>query len=579
MKGRSTSCLGLGKTLFNSSACVFRPGGAPGEQRPRIELALSERLLRKKAAGTWPEAAIGALGLGDEPLAIAENRDVLSPAEQERALDRSFPFFDHLKRAGLARFSSRFNPELEFVTHHRCHAMAAVAMSPFEKCVIVVMDGAGSLRRDFSETQARDEGIAEHSVSPDSHEECSVYLHDRGRLRGVRKRWRVFRRGVRATEHTFSEGSGILYEKVAEYVFNSGRAAGKVMGLASFGSPSAAIPNGGRWDFVDGLDWSRAFQGGSKKDWEESGRFAEFANLAASAQQDFEAGYFELLREIRSAYPGYDRLILTGGCALNCTANGKLLATGLFNEVYVPPFPGDESIGLGAASWLYYIKEGYPWLPLPPSEQHGYFGPRSSVPSEGEVDRVFAGLEIRKPPSITRYVAGLLAEGKILGWYQGRSESGPRALGNRSILADPRVAGLKDRLNREVKFREAFRPYGASCTFESVRTWFDVPAAFDSPFMSFAVRPRPEQRELLKEVCHVDGTSRIQTVRPGQNPLFHELLTEFGAMTGLPCLLNTSLNVMGEPIVESMADARAFLEKTPVDGIAVGEHFVRRRSS
>jgi carbamoyltransferase len=519
----------------------------------------------------WPEAAIRALELGDQPARIAENRDVHTPAHQEEVLDLKFPFFDYLARGGLDRYTRRFNRELEFVTHHRCHAMAAVAMSPFEKCLIVVLDGAGSLFKDFPEKQAAEESGPDRPGA-DSHEECSVYLHDRGRLTPVRKRWRVFRPSARHLEHTWSAGVGILYEKTAEYIFASGRAAGKVMGLASFGKAGTV---GDRLRFLEELDWTRSYKGKSKKDWEESGSFAAYADLAATVQHEYESGYFELLEGLRREFPEYGNLILTGGCALNCTANGKLLSRGLFDEVYVPPFPGDESIGFGAASHLYYGDNS--WQPLRHEEQHGYFGPASSVPTESEIDRAFAGCEIVKPASITEHAAGLLAEGQIIAWFQGRSESGPRALGNRSILADPRIPGLKDRLNREVKFREAFRPYGASFTAESVSRRFEVPAGFNSPYMSFAVRPRARERDLVKEICHVDGTSRIQSVRAGQNPVFHSLLKAFEARTGMPGLLNTSLNVMGEPIVETVKDARSFLDATPVHGIAVGGHYIRRR--
>ena len=564
--------LGLGKTLFNSSACLMRPTPGNPDGRPEIELVLSERILRKKATGAWPEKAIRALGLPEgQPLRIAENRDVHAPAHQEAALNTGFPFFDYLKASGLARFSRQFNPDVEFVPHHRCHAMAAVALSPFEKCLIVVMDGAGSLRKDFPD------GLGEVDAEPDSrdsHEECSVYLHDRGKLQGVFKRWRVFQPSVRHPEHTFSDGVGILYEKAAEYVFNSGRAAGKVMGLASFGQ---SVPIGDRRAYLEALDWSTAFRGKSKQEWEDSGRFAVFANLAASVQAEFEDGLFTLIARLRQQFPEVENLILTGGCALNCTANGKLLTSSGFRELFVPPFPGDECIGLGAASFLYYTRDQRPWEPLRHADQHGYFGPSRSTPTDSEVDQVFAGFEIVRPDSIETHTARLLAQGEIVAWFQGRSESGPRALGNRSILANPAIPGIKNRLNHDIKFRENFRPYGSSCPRERVEEYFDVSTGFNSPYMSFAVRPRASHAAALREVCHVDGTSRIQTVRRGQNPRFHELLWIFGAESGLACLLNTSLNIMGEPIVETLADARRFLESAPVHGLAIGDHYVRRR--
>lgn len=564
------SYLGLGKTMFNSSACLFRSKSG----RPEIEVALSERILRKKSTGAWPAEAIRKLKLTGIPTKIAENRDVQLATSIEDTLDRAFPFYQHLKSQGLAAYSRRFNQNIESLTHHRCHAMAAVAMSPFEKCIVLVLDGAGSQRKDFPEEFAGE--VDDVALPPHAHEECSVFLHDHGALTKAYKRWRIFRKSEKFPEHVFSEGAGILYEKTAEYIFNSGRAAGKVMGLAAFGKSSRINE---RWNYLENLDWSHSFKGTSKLEWEESGRFSQFADLAASVQEVFEIDLLSLAKKIRQDFPEYGKLILTGGCALNCTANMKLLESRSFEEVYVPPFPGDESIGFGAASFLYYTRDKNPWEAFHHEDQQGYFGLPSEIPKEKKVEEVFAGFEIVKPPSITEYVAKLLAEGNIVGWFQGRSESGPRALGNRSILADPRIPSIKDRLNREIKFRESFRPYGASCLHESAGKYFDIPPGFNSPYMSFAVRPRAEYRELLKEVCHVDGTSRIQTVRPKQNELFHQLLRSFESFSGLPCLLNTSLNIMGEPMVESLEDARNFLEKTPVHGIAVGAHYIRRKGA
>jgi carbamoyltransferase len=172
-----------------------------------------------------------------------------------------------------------------------------------------------------------------------------------------------------------------------------------------------------------------------------------------------------------------------------------------------------------------------------------------------------------------------LAKGLVVAWFQGRSESGPRALGNRSILANPMVAGLKDRLNAEIKFREDFRPYGCSVLQECAHEYFEVEKGFNNPYMSFAVKTRENQRRRLSQVTHIDGSSRMQTVGKAQNPLFYELIKAFGEKTGLNCLLNTSLNIMGEPIVETAEDARKFLLATPVDGMAIGRFYIQKRAA
>jgi carbamoyltransferase len=577
--------LGLGKTLFNSSACLFEETRRGLE----IELVLSERILRQKATGVWPERALRELeprwSRALDDLKIAENRDVISPLQREKVLDHALPFFDHLKHEKLDRFSRHFNSDLRFVTHHLCHAMAAVTMSPFEKCLIVVVDGAGSAFDDFAahgesssstasmtaaETLTKLGGVRAQSGV---HEECSVYLMDQGQVRSVFKRWRKFEPGRNAKKKTFSEGAGIFYESMAEYIFNNGRSAGKVMGLAPFGKKSEITS---RLDFLNQLDWERAFNSKGKKSWDESGRFSEFANLAASTQFSFEEDLMQALTAFRGQWPEYDKVIMTGGCALNCTFNAKLLHSKLFSEIYVPPFPGDECIGFGAASFL-FSQSGLEWKKRSHEEQHGYFGLKKSLKEEKDLREIFKDLEITKPDSISKYTSRRLANGDIVAWFQGRSESGPRALGHRSILANPALPGLKDRLNSEIKFREDFRPYGCSCLHEVAHEYFEVEKGFNNPYMSFAVRTRFHERARLSQVTHVDGTSRMQTVRKGQNPLFHRLIEEFGKQTGLYCLLNTSLNVMGEPIVETAEDAKAFLLKTPVDGLAIGPLFIQRR--
>ena len=564
--------LGLGKTLFNSSACRF----TPRRGRPEIELALSERLLRKKASGAWPESAIRAV-IGERKGAewkVGENRDVLAPSAIEDFYDTQFPFYEHLKQKGFDQFARRLNPALAYLTHHRSHAWAATAMSPLRKALIVVIDGAGSRDSDFASDHPERRFLpqARGSALRPSHEERSVYALDDGSIECLEKHWQQFEDRPRGL--SVSQGLGTLYEKSAEFIFNSKRAAGKVMGLAAFGRAQEISD---RARFLETLPWEKAFHGRSKREWEESGRFSLYADIAASVQAHFEKDLLGFLAVLRSRYPEFQNLILVGGCALNCTTNQKIVQAALFDEVYVPPFPGDESIGLGVAASLYYESE--PWAPLPHEEQHGYFGPLTSVPNESQIRALFEGFEITHPDSIVAYAASALAEGQTIAWFQGRSESGPRALGNRSILVRADLPGVKARLNAEVKFREAFRPYGCSVLHEHAHKYFDVPQGFNNPYMSFAVHTRAEHRDRLAEVTHVDGTSRMQTVRSGQNARFHALLTEMGRLTGLPVLLNTSLNVMGEPIVETAEDARRFLLKTPVDGLAIGDYYIRRRSN
>ena len=556
--------LGLGKTLFNSSVCYLT-------NDENLEILLTERLTRKKGSGLWPTIALKDLAsrydLSDAD--IFENRDVEDPARIEAAMNLQFPFFDYLKANNLEKFSRHFNGNIRFATHHAAHACAAAFMSPFEKALILVIDGAGSRVGFFSADHPEKDFLG---IFPDATEERSLYFLDNGSINCAEKKMQVFSKSARHPSHFFSEGLGTFYEKASEFVFNSKRSAGKVMGLAALGRATKVDDSK---NYFENLNWAHQYKGKAKDDWEKSPHFQMYCNLSADVQGYFEEDYIGYIKNLKQIYPDYTNLIITGGCALNCTSNMKLFNLGLFENIYIPPFPGDESIGLGTA-YMSYLSAKNIWRIKPFEKQHGYFGPLSSVPIKEEVVRVFAGYEIVKPGSITEFTAHLLAEGHILGWFQGRSESGPRALGNRSILCRPDKPGVKDQLNGHIKFRESFRPYGCSTLHEKAHEYFEVPQSFDNPYMSFATKVRANFRQALNEVSHIDGTSRMQTVRATQNSLFHDLILKFGNKTNLYVLLNTSLNVMGEPIVESLTDARNFLDKVPVHGLVVGEYFVRR---
>ena len=569
---QSKAFIGLGKTLFNSSVALISDNSADLE----IELLLTERLLRQKASGAWPHRALENLRARHSlnSVSIAENRDVVHPRVIEEFLNKRYPFLEQLKLKGLEKFSSLLNPEVKWVSHHRCHAMAATLMSPFSKTMIVVMDGAGSDASDFH-PQDPERNLRSNPMPANERllEECTVYLMDQGKLQCVFKNWQFFKDGLKTPDQQFSEGLGSFYEKAAEYIFNDKRSAGKVMGLAAFGKPLEVKK---RSAFLDTLDWNCSFQGKSKADWEKSGHFRLYADIAATVQTHFEESVLGLVKKLSTDFPGYRNLILTGGCALNCTTNMKIHNTKLFDQIYVPPFPGDESIGLGAASALYHEQNEKKWKVREWKYQHGYFGSPASVPQNDEILLRFSSFKVIKPESITDYTAQKIADGAVIGWFQGRSETGPRSLGNRSILARADKLGLKDYLNSTVKRREDFRPYGCSVVTEKASEYFKVPENFQNPFMSFAVETRDKYQDLLKEVTHFDGTSRMQTVSETQNPLFHQLIKAVGEKTGLYCVLNTSLNVMGEPIAETLDDAYNFLANTPADGMAIGPYYVSK---
>ncbi len=585
---QSRAFVGLNKGAHDAGLCLIEETRG----RARVQLLLKERLLGRKfdfdpsdlgpviralPRGFQPgRAAMAESSCGERPL------EALSKTAYRRFWIRASKKGNAVgvfERAGgreLRPYIARHNPRLAFVPHHYCHAAAAMVCAPFAKALIVVLDGAGNLAGAFDRDWPELRGFPPPSGPGVFAEALSVYACEGSRLTCLSKEWQKLEPapgGVPALGWPWSRGLGLLYENAARFVFNNPRHAGKVMGLAAYGR---ARPIRDRLAFIAGLDWPRRFRGSTTARWEASPHFRYYADVAASVQAHFERSLLDLARDWRRRWPAYDKLVLTGGCALNCLANMRLAESGLYREVYVPPFPGDESIAFGAAQHL-RLESGLRRKPVPWRLQRPDLGPVASVPSRAQLARAFGRRQARFSRSLPREAAALLARGRTLGWFQGRSESGPRALGHRSLLASPLKAGIRDLLNRRIKGREGFRPFGCSVPWKRAADYFVVPKGFESPFMSFAPRVRPQWRERLKEVCHIDGTSRVQTVRREQNPAFYDLIEAFGRLTGVYVVLNTSLNVRGEPIAETLQHALSVLDRTPLDALAVQGCLVIKR--
>jgi carbamoyltransferase len=362
---------------------------------------------------------------------------------------------------------------------------------------------------------------------------------------------------------------------MANFVFDSPEAEGKLMGLAAYSPSLPKLQTTlNHFDFLKSIDLTKSASMQKYKTWEENPNKDYYLQLARFTQDYFEQNIFNFLNEAKQKFPNIDNLILTGGCALNCTANAKILHSKLFNHIYVTPNPSDTSISLGCAYGISQIKEERIWSPLQHQHQIAYLGAKSSVPENYNILKLFQDFEIEQCFDICKFTATLLAQNKIIAWFQGRSECGPRALGNRSILAIPTIPNLRDYLNNKIKFRESFRPYGCSVPWEDSHLYFECSPGFNNPFMSFATPLRSSFQDILKEVAHVDNTSRMQTVRKEQNLLFHTLLKEIQILTNIPILLNTSLNVMNEPILETPIDALRFLKNSTIDGLAIGNFYI-----
>jgi carbamoyltransferase len=301
-------------------------------------------------------------------------------------------------------------------------------------------------------------------------------------------------------------------------------------------------------------------------------------DVAAALQECLERTVIHVCRHF-GAKTGLRRLCMAGGVALNCTANGKLMSSGVFDEVYVQPAAGDDGSALGAALYraaqIDHIENVR--MPVP------FCGPAYSQKDiEAALARFSECIQIRRFADLLAACdegARLIAEGRVLAWYRGKMEFGPRALGNRSILADPGHPEMRDRINRMVKKREAFRPFAPAVSREQAHIYFDVPLEIELPYMIATADVRPEHRSALPAVTHVNGSARVQTVSKEGNPDFHALLQAIGRATGREMVLNTSFNVKGQPIVNTPEQAIETFLCTGIEFLFLENTLVARRSA
>ena len=468
---------------------------------------------------------------------------------------------------------------LLFSEHHMSHAASAFFPSPFEEAAVLTMDGVG----EWTTT--------------------SLAIGKGNQLDVVK-------------EIHFPHSLGLLYSAITYYTgfkVNSGEY--KVMGLAPYGVPRYAdlikqhlidIKDDGSFaldmsyfDYCTGLTmtnakFDRLFGGPPRRS--ESTLTQKEMDLAASIQAVTEDIVIKLARGIARS-TGQKNLCLAGGVALNCVANGKLLRENVFENIWVQPAAGDAGGAIGAALGAYHLMLGRPRVVKPGLDgmKGAYLGPRyETADTEQRLRAAGAVFTTVSDPEVIELTAQALAEGKAIGWHQGRMEFGPRALGGRSIIADPRSPAVQKQLNLKVKYRESFRPFAPSVLREDVSDWFDIQT--DSPYMllvadvhqSHQIPMAPEQealfgidklnvpRSTIPAVTHVDYSARIQTVHAETNPRYHALISRFKQLTGCPVLVNTSFNVRGEPIVSTPEDAFHCLMGTEIEFLAVGNCILRK---
>ena len=564
MSDKRTYVLGINAYDHDVSTCLLRDG--------EIAYAIAkERITRRKhAAGFFQEAvdyvlAAEGITLDDVDL-VVRNCDVLPVEDLEtRLLSIGVPEIMDEKERQQARAHplhlSRSNKALT-ISHHLAHAYSAFAMCPFENGAIMVVDGVGNYAADVAEP-----GQLAENANPLARESESYYAFDGTRLETLKKVWLEPTRGMLSDEFYFMPGLGALYSRVSSYVFADWNKCGEVMGLAPYGRPDVVKPllamqNGDLTVDAWGADFDKPWFVERDLNWESSPSMKHWEDLAWRVQDDTEKVLLARARWLREK-TGAKNLCMAGGVALNCVANGRIAREAGFENVWIQPAAGDDGIAIGCA---YYGHLAVQKQPRTYVMDHAYTGVAYTddrVRQDAARTMVRIQATSRRQDDICAETAKLLAEGHVIGWFQGRSEFGPRALGNRSILADPRTPQMKDKLNKQVKHRQAFRPFAPVVLAERADEIFADHR--DSPFMLLAEAVRPEWRDRIPAIVHVDGTARVQTIREDQNPVLYRLIKAFDQITGVPVLLNTSFNVKGEPIVETPADAIHCFLATGID--------------
>jgi carbamoyltransferase len=551
---------------FDSAAALVGPGGV-------VAAAAEERFTREKATGDFPVRAIKycletgnikinqvdflAHGFAYEPFQAAfqepdyarkQYQELYSPEAQKRRLNHHFPGVD-------------WDRKFIAVPHHQAHAASAFYLSGFDESLILVSDGMGEV----------------HSMTVAVGQGTEIKI-----LKQV------------SAFHSL----GILYSVFTLYLgFYMGMDEYKVMGLAPYGNPRrhfdkvmelVNLKDDGTYTIPAfasdktllekqthaGVIQLLAERFGPPRE-PESEITQDHQDIAAALQAALQACQLHVLRHFKKE-TGQNRLCLAGGVALNCSVNGVLRRSRLFDRMFVQPAAGDDGCALGAALFARKLHDP------------GFKPRKMTVPLWGPEfgeDEIRQALDDRADcvwtkadsfDELCRQVADRLAAGEVVAWFQGRMEFGPRALGSRSILADPRDPGMRDRINSLVKKREGFRPFAPVVTNEGAGRYFDIAPGDEDTFahMLYVTQVLPAYRQKLPAITHVDGSARVQTVSGEHNPRLWKLLKAFEQITGLPIILNTSFNVKGEPIVCSPREALNTFRNARLDALVMGDYLV-----
>lgn len=536
--------------------------------------AAEERFSRKKHTGDFPVHAIrhclaqGGLELSDvdelvhgfdySPYKTIFSLDTISARQYQQVYSREALL------QSVRKHLPQFPPErVKHVDHHMAHAASAYFTSGWDECLVLVIDGMGEV------------------------DSVSVYVARDGKLERI---------------HRISalDSIGILYSLVTLHLgFDFNADEYKIMGLAPYGDParhraffqqqvtgsengSLRIPilrlNKTRQE-QENYACTRAFLNRLliPERHPDSAIDDSHRDIAAALQEALENTLLHLCQYFGSR-TGLRKLALAGGVALNCTANGRIMRSGHFDEIYIQPAAGDDGTALGAALYRSSVADRV----INERQTVPFLGPEySNQEVKCAIQEFEQSIDVHSFESFDdtcEKAAQLIASGSVVAWYRGRMEFGPRALGHRSILADPGLPDMRDRINAMVKMREAFRPFAPAVTIEEAAKWFDVESGAELPYMITVVDVRNEYRSALPAITHVNGTARLQTVSAKDNCEFHRLLRSVGQTTGRQMVLNTSFNVKGQPIVSTPREAIETFLRTGIDWLFVGDHLISRKS-
>jgi carbamoyltransferase len=457
------------------------------------------------------------------------------------------------------------------ISHHFAHAISAFATSGLSESAILVIDGSGS---GWNEIDPSERNVIQNPDGKHGVEIISLY-EGRGNTIKCLRKWmgaELWKRNRNEMPPFFSLGS--LFSSTSQFIFGEYEA-GKVMALAAYGLPvyppelffrirrtEIAFVR----EIVDRLPLMRVWPSRKK----------EHENLASSAQAALESALHWIVNHLKSMTQSKN-VCYAGGVALNSLANERIFSKSGFERVYIMPAAEDSGPAIGAAYYGYWLITGKSTKTRLMHDEMGKTYCRSEIKNAIET---VPGIRALRSKNYIDQTTDMLVQGDIIGWFQGGSELGPRALGQRSILCDPRRTDAKDTLNRRIKFREPFQPFAPSILLEHVPDWFESSDSnWESPFMLRVLKFREDKRQLVPAVVHKDGTGRLQTLTRERNGNFYDLVLAFYRRTGVPILLNTSFNVREEPIVETPEDALWCLLSTGLNACVFPELIVRKQET